>query len=110
MRQFLLAASLILPTLLASPAPAQQTGGTAPSIGSLQALEPGSFLAVATSLAMFEIDAGSQVLRSAARPELVELAHDTVQLQGEVMQRLRGAAEERDLPLPDAMSLEHRAV
>jgi predicted outer membrane protein len=110
MRQLLLAAALILPALLTSPAPAQQTGDTAPSVGNLQALEPASFLAVAASLAMFEIEAGNQVLRSATRPELVELAHDTIRLQDEVMQRLRRAAQERGHSLPDAMSLEHRAV
>jgi putative membrane protein len=111
MRQPLLAALLLPAALLATlPASAQETGGTAPSAGSLRTLDPASFVAVAASLAMLEIEAGGHALQTATRPELVELARDTVQLQGEVMQRLRATAQERDLLLPDAMSLEHRAV
>lgn len=89
---------------------AQETGGPAPSAGSLQKLDAAGFLALAASLAMFELEAGSYALQKLSRPELVTLARATVDLQGEVMQRLRGAAQERNLQLPAAMSLEHRAV
>jgi putative membrane protein len=91
-------------------APAQNAGGTAPSAGQVQALDPRSFIELAASLAMFEIEAGGQALQTLADPALLALARDTVQLQSEILERLRPAAQERALVLPAAMSLEHRAV
>jgi putative membrane protein len=107
-----LPAGLLLATalLVAAPAPAQETGGVAPSAGDLQALDPASFVALAASLAMFEIEAGGHVLQKLVNPELLTLARDTVQLQSESLERLRPAAQERALVLPAVMSLEHRAV
>jgi putative membrane protein len=106
MRAPLLAALLAI----SLPALAQETAGRAPSAGELQALDSPSFVALAASLAMLEIEAGGHALQAAARPEVLDLARDTVQLQGEVMERLRAAAQARGLVLPEAMSLEHQAV
>lgn len=101
---------LAVALLAAAPARAQQGGGTAPSAGSLQALDPGSFVALAASLAMLQIEAGGHVLQKVADPGLLALARDGVRLQSEVLERLRPLAEQRQLALPAAMSLEHRAV
>jgi putative membrane protein len=107
-----LPAGLLLATalLVAAPAPAQETGSVAPSPGDVRALDPASFVALAASLAMFEIEAGGHALQTLADPALLALARDTVQLQSEILERLRPAAQERALALPAAMSLEHRAV
>ena len=91
-------------------APAQDTGGTAPSAGDVQALDPRSFIELAASLAMFEIEAGGHALQKVAHPQILALARDTVRLQSEILERLRPVAQERTLLLPTSMSLEHRAV
>jgi putative membrane protein len=97
--------------LAACPLVAQeQPGSVAPSAGSLQALDPASFTALAASLAMFEIDAGGHALQAASRPEVVTLARDTVQLHADLLARLRQVAQQQNLVIPETASLEHRAV
>jgi aryl-alcohol dehydrogenase-like predicted oxidoreductase len=73
-------------------APAQDAGGTAPSAGQVQALDPRSFIELAASLAMVEIEAGGQALQKVAHPGLQALARDTVRLQSEIPERLRPGA------------------
>jgi putative membrane protein len=109
-RPLLLGLLLAAAFLAATPARGQETGGAAPSAGSLKALDPQSFVALAASLAMFEIEAGGHAMQRSDKPELVALARDTVGLQSQILERLRPAAQERGLTLPSAMSLEHRAV
>ena len=93
MRRLPLAVLLLVAVLaMVSRAPAQDAGGTAPSAGQVQALDPRSFIELAASLAMFEIEAGGQALQKVAHPGLLALARDTVRLQSEIPERLRPAA------------------
>jgi predicted outer membrane protein len=111
MRRLAFAVLLLVAVLaMVSRAPAQDASGTAPSAGQVQALDPRSFIELAASLAMFEIEAGGQALQKVAHPGLLALARDTVRLQSEILEHLRPAAQERALLLPASMSLEHRAV
>jgi putative membrane protein len=73
-------------------------------------LDADGFLRLATSFAAFEIEAGSHALQAATRPEVAALARDTVALQGDLMQRLRATAQQRNLAVPQGMMLEHRAI
>jgi putative membrane protein len=95
---FALAASLLL--LTAGFAAAQQQ----------HRLDANGFLRLAASLAAFEIEAGGHALRAATRPEVVALARESVALQSNLLQRLRALAQERNLPMPEGMVLEHRAA
>jgi putative membrane protein len=73
-------------------------------------LDANGFLRLAASLAAFEIEAGSHALQAATRPEVAALARETVEFQGNLMQRLRTVAQQRNLNMPEEMLLEHRAA
>lgn len=101
----LVAALAAAPAIGQTPAPAPaETTATAP------ALDMAGFLHEGTSLAAFAVEAGGHVLRSANRPEVMDLARAAVQLHAEILQRLRSLAEARSITVPEGMMLEHRAV
>lgn len=86
-------------------------GSAAPApIPSSPAFDVDAFLGLATSSTILQVRASERALGEATRPEVQEFAQKVIQLQRDLLQRLRALAQQRNLSVSDLMVLEHRAV
>ncbi|WP_123060010.1 DUF4142 domain-containing protein [Roseicella frigidaeris] len=105
-RALLLALGAALP-LLRRPAAAQ---GTTQGAAEAPPFDPGRFLGFAYSSAMLQERVSALAAARDTRPEVKEFAAGMKAFRAGQIERLRGVARERNLPLPAEEAFEHRVV
>lgn len=108
-RSLLLATGAALPLLRWPGAPAAAQG-TSQGTAEAPPFDPGRFLGFAYSSAMLQDRASALAAARDTRPEVKVFAADMAGFRARQIERLRGVAQERGLPLPGQEAFEHRVV